>query len=116
MRCVIAQHSQRLLSIPEADQRDNRIDRSFRFGAQRRVGTSRVTYGPHFAVWTEDAAIRGHLFDLGLAQTEMSDWPRVAQRGPNGGFKFAQRLTLETAFVLSRSQSGFLQNLFGGKV
>ena len=46
----------------------------------------------------------------------MGDGARIQQRSPDGPLKYAQRLALETAFILPRSQSGLLQNLFGGEV
>jgi hypothetical protein len=73
MAGVIAQDCHRLLSIPERQQRDLRVDDPFRLGAQCRISGRGETRGAHLSVGPQDPSIGRDFFHFSLSLAIVRD-------------------------------------------
>src|SRR5258708_3446169 len=66
MRRVVRERRQRFAGAPEAEEVHIRVDDAFRLGTNRLIFCGAVADGFHFAVGTQNAAVRCDLIDLRL--------------------------------------------------
>ena len=116
MTGVVTEHRERLIAVPEADQRDNGVNGPFRLAPQRGVGGRGPAGGTHFAVRPEDPPIGGHLPDWGLPEAQVRDRLALRQRHANRRRQSLQRRPGEGALVGTQRQATLAEQPFSRKV
>ena len=116
MRGVVAQDDYGPLTVPEADEGNNRVNGALRFSADRRVLGRRPAGGPDFAVRPQDAPVGGDLLHASLAQAQVRHGLSLGQGLTHCPLQIGDHLPLETTLELMRIGTGFLQDAFRREV
>ncbi len=84
MTCIKAQCRDRLIAVPKAQQRYDRIDESFGHGSKLFDLTTTAAHPSDFAVRaTLDTTVGSNILDNGFAVTEVCDRLRRDEAGPD---------------------------------
>src|SRR5205085_1985488 len=116
MRGIKTQDRNGPLAIPEADQRDHRINDPFGFSAHLRIGRRGPAGRADLPIRPKDAAVGSDFSNSRFAEPKVSDWLRPGERFAHGSGKIRDDLPLKTAFVLPGIQASFFKNSLGGKI